>query len=277
MKYTHIPIISCLYSDKAEGVLSSSIFLPEAHFEYEMIFVTSGKAEININHKKYELHEKSLVFISRLEQHSFKIIEEPYCRFVVSMSSELIMSNIKDMELTSIFIQRPKDFNHVIALNDKAFVRLLHLFKLLEEDYLGQQAFYVSRCTSLVVSILIELYRAYPECFPSRSNTNISTAVLKAQRYISDNFNHKITITEIAHINHLSSHSLSLAFKDIVGITFKEYLLLFRITEAKKLLITTDLSIESVAEKVGYINVNNFVQIFKKKEKITPLQYRKQF
>ena len=68
-----------------------------------------------------------------------------------------------------------------------------------------------------------------------------------------------------------------MAFKDISGVTFKEYLILYRITEAKKLLITTDLSISEIAEQVGYINVNNFVKIFRDREHTTPLQYRRQF
>ena len=105
----------------------------------------------------------------------------------------------------------------------------------------------------------------------------MSDAVLNAQRYVNEHFNRKLTLTEIADQNFISRHALSLAFKDIVGTTFKEYLLLFRITEAKKLLITTDFSVSQIAEAVGYVNVNNFVKIFKDREGTTPLQYRKQF
>jgi YesN/AraC family two-component response regulator len=43
------------------------------------------------------------------------------------------------------------------------------------------------------------------------------------------------------------------------------------------MLVTTHMSVEEIAGAVGYMNVNNFVQIFKKKEDITPLQYRKKF
>ena len=68
----------------------------------------------------------------------------------------------------------------------------------------------------------------------------------------------------------LTNMPLSLAFKEIVGISFKEYLVLFRLTEAKKLLLSSDLSISDIAEKVGYVNVNNFIRIFKEKENITP-------
>ncbi len=273
MDYTHVPTISCFYSEEPKN----SLLIPEAHFEYEMILVTGGKATCLINHNHYELQERSLLFISRLERHSFILQETPYQRYVASMSGDLIMSNIKDVELISIFLQRPKGFRHVLTLSDEAYDMLLPLFARMTEEFTEKHAFYVSRSASIVVAILIDLYRTHPEFFPMRSHSNISNAVLYAQRYVNDHFDTKITLQEIADKNFVSRHTLSIAFKDIVGTTFKEYLVLFRITEAKKLLITTDFSVEEIAEKVGYANVNNFIQIFKSRESVTPLSYRKQF
>jgi YesN/AraC family two-component response regulator len=144
------------------------------------------------------------------------------------------------------------------------------------EEYTQQQSFYITRSVSLFISILIELYRFQPEFFPMRGHSTMETAVLNAQRYVNDHFRQKLTLQEIADANFVSRHALSLGFKEIAGITFKEYLLLFRITEAKKLLVTTDLAVSQIAEQVGYVNVNNFLKIFKERENITPYQYRKQ-
>lgn len=273
MIYTHVPDISCFYSD----VIDDQLFLPTAHFEYEMILVTGGRSQAVINHKTYTLTEKSLIFISRLERHNFIIEEEPYCRYVVTLSSDLILSHTRDAELISIFIQRPKEFCHVISLSEETYQALLPLFAQMASEYTRKLVFYESRSAAGFISILIELYRSNPEYFPMRSHSTMSDAVLNAQRYVNEHFHHKLTLTEIAEQNFISRHALSLAFKDIVGITFKEYLLLFRVTEAKKLLITTDLSVSQIAEQVGYVNVNNFLKIFKDREGITPLQYRKQF
>lgn len=272
MLYTHVPDISCFYSDVADD----TIFLPTAHFEYEMILVTNGQAQAVINHKTYDLKARSLIFISRMERHNFLIKEKPYCRYVASMSSNLIMSHIKEPELISIFIQRPKEFSHAIELDEDAYRILLPLFCRMADEYTDRHDFYVTSSIALFISILIALYRAHAEYFPMRSHSTMSDAVLDAQKYINDNYHRKLTLQEIADKNFMSRHTLSLAFKDIVGITFKEYLLLFRITEAKKLLITTDLSVSQIAEQVGYINVNNFVKLFREREHITPLQYRKQ-
>lgn len=273
MLYTHIPDISCFYSDTVADGLS----FPTAHFEYEMILITSGKASATINHKTYLVGKGSLLFISRLERHNFHILEEPYCRYVLSVSSNLIMSHLKQPELISIFIHRPANFNHAMQIENDLYCGILAMVQKMTEEYAHQQEFFTAYSVSLLISILIELYRALPGAFPLRSHGTMTDAVLSAQKYVNDHFQSKLTLQEIADANFVSRHALSLAFKEIVGITFKEYLLLFRITEAKNLLITTDLSVAQIAERVGYINVNNFVKIFKKFQHTTPLQYRKAF
>ena len=282
MDYSHLPAVSCVYSE--EQLLCSfvnpnkpSLHESEAHFEYEMILVTAGRGTAVIEHQSYPIGRKSLIFISRLERHHFLIQEQPYCRFVASMSSDLILTNIKDIELVSIFLQRPKNFCHVVQLSDSAFLLLHPLFVRMTNEFVRKDAFFTSRSASLVVAILIDLYRTHPEAFPMRSHTGISFAVVETQRYINDHYKEKITLQNIASQVFVSRHSLSLAFKDIVGDSFKDYLIMFRLTEAKKLLVTTDLSVEEISEQVGYINVNNFVRIFKKREFIKPLQYRKKF
>lgn len=282
MEYSHLPAISCFYSEDSRlhsyiNPNNPSLAESEAHFEYELVLVTAGSGRVTINNMEYAFQRKSLIIISRLERHHFVVEHEPYCRFVASMSSDLILSNIKDVELTSLFIQRPKGFCHVIELCDEAYRKLRPLFVRMTNEYTRKDAFYVSRSASLVVAILIDLYRSHPEAFPMRSHANISSAVVSAQRYINDHYYERVTLQDIARENYVSAHALSLAFKDIVGTTFKEYLILFRLTEAKKLLITTDLSVEDVATQVGYINVNNFIQMFRREEGITPLQYRKKF
>lgn len=271
MEYTHIPDISCYYTSKNNAIQ----LLPHAHFEYQMILVTDGNASFFINHQEYNVEGQSLIFISRLEQHSFMINTVPYERYIISLSSEHIMSNIKDEALLSIFLQRPKDFHHIIHLDDHVYNVILPLFQELAVEYQKQAPFYITRCTTLVIAILIELYRANPHFFPLHSYNNMTDIVIAVQRYVTENFSHPITLQEIAKKHFITRHNLSIAFKNIVGLTFKDYLLQFRISEAKKLLLTTNYSVSQIAEKVGYKNVNNFVQIFKSRESITPLQYRK--
>lgn len=270
--YTHIPDISCYYSDAVD----TAILAPTAHFEYEMILVTGGRVQAVINHKSYIVRAPAMIFISRLERHNFILDITPYTRYVTTISSDFLLSHLKDPRLISIFLQRPSHFSHVISLDRETYDLVLPQFVRLEEEYRKKKEYFPLRSFSLMTGILIDLYRSCPDHFPAEAANSTSAVVMHAQQYISEHFHRKLTIREVAEKNYVSSHWLSLAFKDMVGIPFKEYLILFRLTEAKKLLMTTGLSVAEIAERTGYVNVNNFVRIFKDREQITPLQYRRQ-
>jgi len=59
--------------------------------------------------------------------------------------------------------------------------------------------------------------------------------------------------------------------------TFTEYLITMRLNYAKELLKYTDESINEITFFCGMNNVSHFINLFKEREGMTPLQYRKQW
>ena len=66
-------------------------------------------------------------------------------------------------------------------------------------------------------------------------------------------------------------------FKSEIGVNFLSYLTNIRMERAKKLLVSTDLSIAEVSQKTGYPDYRVFTKAFKKAEGVTPSQYRRDF
>lgn len=73
----------------------------------------------------------------------------------------------------------------------------------------------------------------------------------------------------------LSQTKISVVLKTSMECSFKQCLNNIRITEAKRLLRTSDRQIADISRKVGYNNVAHFNRIFKAVEGLTPNQYRK--
>ena len=62
-----------------------------------------------------------------------------------------------------------------------------------------------------------------------------------------------------------------------IGVNFLVYLTNIRMEQAKKLLLSTSLSIAEVSERSGYGDYWVFTKAFKKSEGVTPSQYRRNF
>ncbi|MDI3481631.1 MAG: two-component system, response regulator YesN [Tepidanaerobacteraceae bacterium] len=96
----------------------------------------------------------------------------------------------------------------------------------------------------------------------------------RALNYIRDNFKKPITLEEVADYVHISPYYFSHGFKNFIGISFIDYVTKLRIDEAKKLLLTTDMSIGDVGKQVGYYDPNYFGRVFKNVVGIPPSKFK---
>lgn len=98
--------------------------------------------------------------------------------------------------------------------------------------------------------------------------------VKEAEEYINSNYQHYLTLDLVADKVHVSPAYLSRIFKEEKNESFVRYLNKIRMIKAKQLLSKTQLDIGEVAVKVGFRNQNYFTTVFRKKEGMTPSDFR---
>ncbi len=113
------------------------------------------------------------------------------------------------------------------------------------------------------------------ECIYQNRNIRHTRVFTKAKEFIWGNYNQDISLKKIAEAVGINPYYLSHLFRKEMGISFLEYLTSVRISIAKKLLKQTNLSIIQICLEVGYQDPSHFAKIFKKKEGIRPMEYRK--
>ncbi|MCL2763241.1 MAG: helix-turn-helix domain-containing protein [Treponema sp.] len=102
-----------------------------------------------------------------------------------------------------------------------------------------------------------------------------SSALRKAERFIWENYNKKISLKEIAAVSGLSAPYFSTVFKDEMGENFSNYLNRIRIEKASAMLKETDSSISGISAVCGFEDQSWFSKIFKKYTGLNPCTYRK--
>ena len=105
-------------------------------------------------------------------------------------------------------------------------------------------------------------------------NTAGSFIVKNALAYIQENYNKKISLSEVAENTFVSQWHLSKLLNKHLEKSFSEILNSIRIDKAKELLKDPSLRIGDVAEEVGFLDMAHFSRVFKKIEGISANEYR---
>lgn len=93
--------------------------------------------------------------------------------------------------------------------------------------------------------------------------------------YIDAHYQEEIHRDQLAELVFLNTDYMSRIFKKEKGISISTYILQKRVDEAKKLLVQSNLPINTVSLYVGYSNFSYFTKMFKENTGYTPLEYRR--
>ena len=93
-------------------------------------------------------------------------------------------------------------------------------------------------------------------------------------KHVEEHYREKILLEELARAANVSKNYLSTRFKEEVGISFREYLLSFRLNKAKEAL-SDGFNCKESAFRAGYSDYVQFTKMFKKFIGISPSDYQK--
>ncbi len=107
--------------------------------------------------------------------------------------------------------------------------------------------------------------------------THADEDVKKAQTFIENNYQEKITVDDISTSIALSRRSLERRFKKATNNTVNEYIQRVKVEAAKKSFELSNKNITEVMLDVGYNDSKSFRGTFKKFTGMTPLDYRNKY
>ena len=127
---------------------------------------------------------------------------------------------------------------------------------------------------SCIDRLKISLYNNEVKEKPVVKKERVITGITK---YMQEHLSEDVSLHILSEEFHLNSQYISQLFKNEIGVNFLTYLTNIRMEHAKKLLLSSSLSIAEVSEQSGYGDYRVFTKVFKKSEGITPSQYRRDF
>ncbi len=99
--------------------------------------------------------------------------------------------------------------------------------------------------------------------------------IVRAKRYIDENYHENIDRNDVAAVAFVTPNYLSKLFKNSMNMNLREYINQLRVEEAKRLLLSTSMSVSEIASYVGYFNISYFSTVFHKIVGVSPFDWRR--
>jgi AraC-like DNA-binding protein len=250
-----------------------------------LYLITEGEGWVYHNNQEFHLTPGKLFLIPKFTFHSYKCVESMghfYLCFLDEMIENVGMYDL--FQFNYLVDARPEDFNLFSRLNELnpgrrivnpdpatydnkntvlSFSHLLNNQSI--SDFIETQGIMLQLTSRFIVDKPVE----------KTANLQSKTKLNKVCHFIDNNLNKKIQLSDLSALVCLSDDYFSKLFNETMGVRPIDYLNRKRIERAQMLLITTNLSISQVAEKVGISNYSYFSTLFKKYTLTTPEGYQK--
>jgi AraC family L-rhamnose operon transcriptional activator RhaR len=149
---------------------------------------------------------------------------------------------------------------------------------MLTDEIVRREAGYAEVIRGLVAKLLVETARAVTDTplpdAPHDAHDPVETVVRDVVRYLRDNYSRPLRIRDVAAQVHLSERHVQRVFREVMGVSIKDYLTEYRLGVAKQLLLNGQMSIGEVAYASGYGDVRHFITLFRQRTGLTPAVYR---
>ena len=256
-----------VYSSEQRG--TGRLVVPHYHDSAEVILLKEGNAKISINTKQIELKSGDIVFIPPYCVHSLTGEAAETIGIVYGLS--LITPEISSRSAEEVLCRdRITDF--VIDERAGCYFALRKAVTEGREIYLAEGPAYKLKMLASLLEITAILAENY---LTEEEETERQERLRPVFGYIEQNYAQNIPISVLSRmINVCDDHFIRL-FKAATNKSPVKYINDFRIGEAMKLLINTDLTVAEIAYKTGFSDQSYMTRRFKAALKITPIGYRR--
>ncbi len=257
------------------AVLATGWYLCAPHYRvyrkslagYLLGFCVSGTGHASVHGKSVDVRPGHLFFFDLQQEHEYASDERDRWEFLwvhfTGAAAADYYHLLKAEENPLFRLDRPESA-------EVLFRQLLDLFGAPPSGLEPLSHALITRILTLLVADQMRVGSVQT----ARSTVRYPDPVRQGIGYMEENYQAPLQLPDVARQATLSPFHYARLFKRSTGIPVMEYLLRFRLSRAKYLLDSSDLSIREVAEQSGFTDQSYFGKVFKKYERMTPSEFR---
>ena len=238
--------------------------------------ITEGKGSIIINNDRFKFEAPCLIVLLPGQTVSFSGVQGGKIRIQAIIISDHFIYNIYSESLSFNEINTAFMLNPVTALDQRGnndielFARVCHAIATCP----GLD----TKLHSLKHLILSLFYGSLRKIYAGKEDKdNLRKYVItnKYKELILNNFTKEHGIPFYASRLAVTERYLSMCVKSVTGQTAGYWISYYLMSEAKKMLATSDMNMQQLSDHLGFASLSTFDKFFKRFTAVTPVQYRK--
>jgi len=242
---------------------------------YDISLITEGEGFFRIDSMNQQARAMDILFSlpNQLREWDTENIVNGYA---LIFEEEFLLSFFNDPNfIHNISYFKKNRNNSKLSLSSTEFEQINTLFQQIKREIDGYVVKNKHILRALLYQVLMHLDRAFIEQNHIPLNSDTTTHVDKFLNFVHSDFQKNYTVQYYAEKLHLTPNYLNELVKKETGISAKRIIQNKLITEAKKYLLYSDLTIIEISERLSFETSSYFIRFFRKYLGNTPLQFRK--
>jgi AraC family transcriptional activator of pobA len=243
---------------------------------YMMILIEDGQGTHTIDFTDFQYNQGTLLTIRKDQIHQFNERNNGVKGALLLFTDTFLVSYLEKLEaLKSLQL-----FNEVlgvpkIQLSRTELKEVIHLIERIKKEYFETNDEYSLGIIRSELHILIaKLYRIKSSNHPIINSRKYLSEFINFQNLVEQNATQYTKVKDYAKMMSISTKTLNTITRTIVSKSAKEFIDDIFITQIKRLLINTELSIKETAYASGFEESTNFYKYFKRQTQLTPENFR---
>ena len=262
------------------NVITANIMEYPIHFhdDIEVVYVLDGSVGLKNGYYSYVLNQGDIFILNDREIHSFQHTDQPNMVMMLQMDTSFFTKYYGNLK-NSFFVtdMKNEDDENLEALRN-ILGRIM--LDILDKGY-SYEYKVIEGTHNLLANLLANFqYFTMEDGKFVNEAKNIGNKVLAGRLnritdYMYENYSRRLTLNEIADMEHLSIYYLSHVIKEATGLSFQELLSFIRVEESEKLLLGSSKKIGAISEESGFSAIRYYIKYFTKWFGMHPQEYRK--
>jgi len=246
------------------------------HKQVELLLILEGELDVYVDEESFHLTSGDLVLIGASELHSDRshnLLDYIVLQF--DLEPFFDQSTIPYMRYFSETQTPLSKANYIFQENNTAKQQAVSYIHQLLHETTHKETGYELAVSVLVKQILLLLLRNDSRKVLIEQDNFERIRLKPVLDYIENHLTDHIQVEEVCKIANMSYYYFVKYFKKTIGLSFTEYVNYRKVKWAERILLTKDLSISEVGERIGMPNMAHFYKMFKKYNDCSPKQFQR--